>query len=85
MFAPNIELGMVASGLNAGLGVDVSTPNLELGVVAPEPTRGMGRGHVRTQLRVGCGCTLTQLGVGHPKRHSLILGYDFRMLSLKLG
>jgi hypothetical protein len=63
--------------------VDASAPNLELGVVAPGPNHGTQLGRVRAQLRVGCGCTLTQLGVRHSKRHSPILGYDFRALSIK--
>jgi hypothetical protein len=55
-----------------GLGVDASAPNLEVSMVAPGPSRGTGRGLVRTQLRVG-----------HPKRHGPIWNYDFPALSLK--
>jgi len=68
---------------NVGLGMDMSAPNLELGVITPGPNRGTQLGRVRAQLRVGRGCTLTQLGVGHPKKHSPILGYDFHALSFK--
>jgi hypothetical protein len=58
---------------------------LDLGVDAPGPDHGTGWGCVQAQHRVGGGCTPTQLGVEHPKRHNLILSNDFRALSLKWG
>jgi len=85
---PIVELGMVMpvhawAQRRAGRGLVHAHRKVGRGCAPAQSVAEHGRLHA--QHSVGRGCTPTQLKVGHPKRYSPILGYDFRALSLKWG
>jgi len=72
-----MELDLVASRPNVGLGVEVSSPNVGWVQMRPaqsgfrrgcvEVQHGVGRGRVQAQRRVRRGCVHDQHGGGHDR------------------